>query len=110
MSNSNAPARKNLEVLYGCRDMLTGIKGQMTFHHLFKKADGGRSTIKNGALLIKQTHAWLTNMEYEDIELYNLVNECLDLYKQCIDYGNIDLIKQYENEVMPKASHLIFKR
>lgn len=112
MSKKNSVARQQLEMLYGVRDMLTGIESNsLTYHHcLVKKEHGGTNTISNGALLIHKTHNWLTNTEYSDRERYDLINDCLDLYKKCIDYGNIDLIIQYENEVMPKARHLILKR
>lgn len=83
--------------------MLTGLKqGNLTFHHIKKKADGGPDTVDNGALLISDIHEWLhNNIECKNIELFRLINDCLKLYKQCIIEERQELIDQFTNEVMP---------
>ena len=46
----NGEAKEQLILLYGCRCMLTNIKGKkgLTYHHLWKKVNGGKSTVENG--------------------------------------------------------------
>ena len=100
----NGEAKEQLIVLYGCRCMLTNIKGKqgLTYHHLLKKVNGGKATVENGANLQHLIHQWLHNeIETNDIQLFHLINECLQLYKKCIDEQQTELIEQYENEIMP---------
>lgn len=101
---TNKQARLKLQILYGCRCLLTNLKGdRLAYHHcLLKKQHGGKATVENGAQLIVEIHQWLHSLEHTDMELYDLVNECLDLYKQCLDLNNEELITQYENECMPE--------
>lgn len=100
---TNKEAREQLQVLYGCRCLLTNIDtDKLTYHHLIKKSKGGRATVDNGVQLIAEIHQWTHSLEHTDMELYDLVNETLDLYKQCLDLGNEELINQYENECMPE--------
>lgn len=100
---TNKEAREQLQVLYGCRCLLTGIKtDKLSFHHILKKEHGGKATVENGAQIINEIHCWLHNLENTDIELFNLVNETLDLYKQCTDLELVELIEQYESECMPE--------
>lgn len=100
---TNKEAREQLQVLYGCRCLLTNIKtNKLQFHHLKKKQFGGKATVKNGAQLIAEIHQWTHSLEHTDMELFNLVNECLDLYKQCLDLGDEELMNQYETECIPE--------
>lgn len=83
--------------------MLTLIQKELTYHHIKKKEHGGKNTIENGAVLCREIHEWLhNNIEHEDRELYNLINECLILYKICIDKDERYLIEMYENECVPE--------
>lgn len=101
---TNKEAREQLQVLYGCRCLLTGIKtDKLQYHHILKKEYGGNATVSNGANLIDEIHKWVHSLENIDTELFWLVNESLDLYKQCLDLGHTELINQYESEVMPEA-------
>jgi hypothetical protein len=114
-SMTNRMCREKLNLLYGCRCLLTNIKtkNELTFHHLLKEEYGGRATIENGANLINTIHEWLHNeIEPSDKELFNLINECLELYKKCLDKGLIDLSTQYEQECMPLfyQSYLRYKK
>ncbi len=100
---TNKEAREQLQVLYGCRCLLTGINtDKLTYHHIIKKEHKSPTNVKNGAQLIAEIHQWTHRLEHTDMELYDLVNECLDLYKQCMDLGLTELIEQYENECMPE--------
>mgnify|MGYP007049655042 CR=1 FL=1 len=101
---TNKQARLKLQILYGCRCLLTNIQtDKLTYHHLTKKEHGGKATVENGANLIREIHQWLHQLENSDIELYHLVNECLDLFKRVMSLGYTELIEQYETEVMPEA-------
>lgn len=98
----NSQARGKLNIKYGARCLLTNIKLQKgSYHHIFKKEYGGQATVENGANLVEEIHQWLHSLEYYDIELFNLINECLRLYKRCLDTNNRELIEMYENECMP---------
>ena len=100
---TNKEAREQLQVLYGCRCLLTGIKtDKLSFHHILKKEHGGKATVDNGASIISDIHNWLHSLEHTDIELFDLVNETLDLYKQVMDLELTEFIKQYEDECMPE--------
>lgn len=83
--------------------MLTGIKAKkLTYHHLEKREHGGPATVLNGALLLEFIHSWLhCAIELHNKELYDLIIECLHLYKQCLSEEKYHLISQYQNECMP---------
>ena len=94
--------KEELEVLYGCRCLLTGIQqDKLTRHHIIKKEYGGEDTVDNLALLYGKIHQWLHSLEKSDKELFYLINECLKLYKYCMDNDYYDLMNQYETEIMP---------
>lgn len=99
----NGEARNRLNIKYGARCLLTNVKLQKgSYHHIWKKEWGGTATEENGANLVPDIHQWLHNViEANDIELFYLINECLQLYKKCLDTNNQELIEQYEQECMP---------
>lgn len=108
---SNKGARADLRVLYGSRCMLTMVKKKLTYHHIQKKCDGGATNVKNGAILSEASQEWLhNNLEHNDKELYNLVNECLQLYKLCIEQNKTDLIEMYKKECVPEFQDRILIR
>src|SRR5574344_1739935 len=108
---TNKEVREQLQVLYGCRCLLTGIQtDKLTYHHINKKEHGGKATAENGAQIISEIHNWLHSLEHTDIELYDLVNECLDLYKKAMDLGLVDLIEQYETECIPEFRKKVMRR
>lgn len=108
---TNREARLKLQILYGCRCLLTNIKtSKLQYHHLEKKEYGGKTTVENGSQLINDIHQWVHSLEQDDIELFYLVNECLKHYKQCMDLGLTDLVEQYENECMPEFREKVMKR
>ena len=50
------------------------VKRDMTFHHIEKKADGGKQLITNGALLMPIAHQYLHLIECKDIRTYEAIN------------------------------------
>ena len=104
----NKEASNLLEIRYGKECMATNLTKEITYHHIQKANDGGKATVDNGARLQVDIHQWLhCACEYQDKELFNLINECLQLYKQCIDKGNKELIKQYKDEVIPEFRKIL---
>ena len=99
----NKSAKESLKILYGSRCMLTGIKqSRLTYHHCqAKKEQGGKATTENGVNLERDIHSWLHSFECHDIEMYYLINECLLLYKKCMDQNLEELVQDYEQELMP---------
>ncbi len=101
--STNKPKRNELYEHYGKECMFTGVKTDLTYHHIDKAAEGGPTTKDNGAILSSISQAWLHNyIELNDPSLYDLINECLVLYKMVIDQGHQDLIEQYRTDVIPK--------
>lgn len=100
---SNSYAKDLLKIRYGNYCMMTGVKLKgLQYHHIEKQEHGGEATLQNGALLEDKIHHWLhSSVELNDIKLFYLINECLLLYKKCIDIDNIDLINEYEQQCMP---------
>lgn len=95
-----------LLLLYGYRDLLTGEPiddySASSFHHIIKKEYGGKYTEENGAMLLVETHRLIHNIiELYDPELFDLLTECLEAYKICLDKGLVDLSSQFEQEVQP---------
>ncbi|MDD4187678.1 MAG: HNH endonuclease [Bacilli bacterium] len=100
--------KDDLKILYGCRDMLTGLKSKaLNFHHIVKRLDDGKRTIENGALLEQDCHDWLHYFEIIDPDIYKLVNECLVFYKNCLDLGYLELVEQYETDIFPVAQNSV---
>lgn len=96
----NKSAKEEIKKLYSDKCMLTFLKG-ISYHHIQKREDRGQATVENGALLNGRIHQWLHNViEKNDKELYYLINECLLLYKKCRDDNRIELLEQYEEEVV----------
>ena len=77
--------------------MLTGWTERLTYHHCgIKACDGGPSTVENGALLNKEAHDFLTKQEQKDKQLYNELNECLILYKLCLELNEQECLNEWE--------------
>lgn len=51
------------------------INGEITYHHIIKKCDGGKRIISNGALLIPTAHQYLHLIEHLDPATYDLLND-----------------------------------
>lgn len=85
----------------------------LSFHHLIiKKKDGGKEIIKNGALLLKESHRYLHYIEKKDKETFDKVtNELiLENKKGIINLENLVNIDKflYEFELKEK-NHKIIK-
>lgn len=79
-----------------------------SYHHLIKDEYGGDYTVDNGAMLLWLTHQYIHNViELNDPTLFNLVTECLMLYKECILQNHTELIEQFQQNVQPKARQLV---
>jgi len=49
----------------------------ITYHHIVKKACGGRKSLDNGALLTKRSHKYLHSiLEQKNYETYLKLNDC----------------------------------
>ena len=96
-----------------------------TFHHLKKKAHGGKEDLKNGAILTDIAHKYLHIIESRDKELYDLLNNVLwqineqgfaPLKRQllAIDFILRQFEEKYKNQTNSKGKQLIknkyFKR
>lgn len=106
MTNKNV--KEKLITIYGNRCMLTNINldkdkhYSLTMHHIAKRCEGGETSVANGSNLIASIHEWLHNaIEHNDRELFDLINECLLLYKKCMDENNLELIEMWRNECVP---------
>lgn len=100
--------KDELAMRYGKRCMFTLVREGLTYHHIQKDCDGGPKSVDNGALLTGISQAWLHNyIENKEPELFDLINECLLLYKLCMDSNNIELIKQYRDEVIPRLQEAV---
>jgi hypothetical protein len=99
----NKSVKKELMELYKNKCMLTLLETKITFHHIKKRQYGGKKILENGGLVEYRLHQWLHNeIELHDRELYQLINECLVLYKMCYEQGKEQLLEQYEKEVAPE--------
>lgn len=69
--------------VYGKKCMLTGIKKELSYHHIIKKCDGGPLTNENGGILFTGIHQWLHNYgELYNEEVYNETNLIICEYKK----------------------------
>lgn len=102
--------KDELAMRYGKRCMFTLVREGLTYHHIQKDCDGGPKSVDNGALLTSISQSWLHNyIENKDPEMFDLINECLVLYKMCIDNNQVELIQQYREEVIPRLCECISK-
>lgn len=113
-TNSHARIRAELLQLYGYVDMLTGEEipnfKAGSFHHIDKDEFGGAYTVDNGAMLLWKTHQYIHNiLEANDPELFDLLTECLILYKYCLDNQCPELVEQFQREVQPEVKKLVLK-
>lgn len=101
--STNRAKREELYSKYGEECMCTGTTTDLTYHHIQKAEYGGPTTILNGSVLSSASQAWLHNyIENTDQALYDLVNECLLLYKMAWDQGKVDIVEQWKQEIIPE--------
>lgn len=79
-------ATKILVDYYGIEDgmdwMNFSIKNphDLQFHHIKKKADGGKMIFSNGAILTPNAHKFLHTIEKYDINIYRGINKMFKLF------------------------------
>jgi len=92
----NKRAREELEMLYGAKCMLSDYTTRLSLHHVKKQSESGKTTIENGAVLNREVHTYLHEQEYKDKQLYNELNECLILYKLCLELNETECLNEWE--------------
>jgi len=95
MSSSNKKAKEKLIEIYGNECFIDKLKlrpkaskgvytgkgqrekmKQLTYHHIQKKEHGGKSTVKNGAVLSLENHQWFNKQSPEkQAELNNIFQQ-----------------------------------
>jgi hypothetical protein len=55
------------------------VKHDLTYHHIIKREYGGKETIENGALLVRNSHSYLHLIECKDLEKYIVLNKLLQI-------------------------------
>lgn len=100
-SNHKELIRNILFIFQSGIDPLTGLPlTDFNYHHIVKDEYGGAYDIKNGILLNKPSHEHLHNeIELYDKPLFNLLTDCLLLYKDVLQLHNQKLLEQWNNEV-----------
>lgn len=111
----HARVRAELLSLFGYLDLLTGEEipdfKSASFHHIDKDCNGGDYSVDNGAILLRITHDYLHNeIEVKDKALFELISECLYLYKYCKLNGLSILTDQFEQEVQPEVKKLVHSK
>lgn len=82
------------------------VKEKISYHHCIKRSDGGKRTIENGALLMRDTaHPYLHLIEILDFDTYNEINKIFKVVneqqfeptmeqREILEY----LLQQFESE------------
>ena len=60
----------------------TGKSNYLTYHHIKPRSEGGKTNLKNGALLLRENHEWLHQQPPQTIER---INKLLHEYKNRVD-------------------------
>lgn len=58
------------------------VRGDITYHHIEKRVNGGKRTIENGALLMPIAHQYLHMIEYREIEIYEIINRVFKMINE----------------------------
>lgn len=82
------------------------VKEKISYHHCIKRSDGGKRTIENGALLMRDTaHPYLHLIEILDIDTYNAINKIFQVVNDQRCEPTLDqrqvlecLLQQFETE------------
>lgn len=67
----------------------------ITFHHIIEKRNGGKKTIDNGAILIRQSHEYLNFLDNYYHKIYNELN---NMFK-CLNMTSKPPTNEYYNEI-----------
>lgn len=66
------------------------IRGQVSFHHIVKRSDGGKRKTQNGAILMPQAHEYLHIIEYKDLKTYEMINKLLKIINTQLHEPNLE--------------------
>ena len=58
------------------------VRGDITYHHIEKRVNGGKRTIENGALLMPIAHQYLHMIEYRENEIYEIINRIFKMINE----------------------------
>lgn len=94
------------------------VKKDLTFHHIVKRADGGKKIISNGALLMPVGHQYLHLIEFKEYKTYKYINEIFQLVnkqeyeptreqRETIEYLLTQFEKRHKNDKTSKGKQLI---
>lgn len=105
--SSNKSAREQLEKRYGKECFIEKLHlrpsngekytgkaqkkkmKQLTYHHIKEKAEGGKATVENGALLTSENHSWFHKQSKEKQER---MNQIFQDYKHLVDECKVVLV------------------
>jgi hypothetical protein len=65
---------KPIEIGYDWMDWEIGKKKELTFHHIIEARNGGKCTLRNGAILTRQAHDYLNYLDCREHKLYQELN------------------------------------
>lgn len=94
------------------------VKRDLTFHHILKKAEGGKEEITNGALIMPIPHQYLHIIEFKDWKTYKHINEIFRIIndqryeptkdqREAIEYMLLEFEIKHENDKTAKGKKLI---
>lgn len=94
------------------------VKRDLTFHHIVKKADGGKEIISNGALIMPIPHQYLHIIEFKDWKTYKHINDLFRIIndqeheptpeqREAIEYMLLEFETKHENDRTAKGKKLI---
>lgn len=66
------------------------IRGQVSYHHILKRTDGGKKTIHNGAILMPVAHELLHIIEYKEIKTYEMINKLFKIINTQLHEPNME--------------------
>ena len=96
-------------------------RSEVTFHHITKKVDNGRTDLSNGCLLTKDSHAYVHLVECLDIETYLALTQMFRIINNQLSEPNDEqreqiekILREFENthkwDKSPKGKLLIKKK
>ena len=85
--------------------MIYIYENQMNLHHLIHRAEGGKTTVENGAVVNSLAHMYMHSLPREAEEF---INEELRQYKQDIDECKVVLVDDIETpyKICPLEIHI----
>lgn len=66
------------------------VRGQVSYHHILKRVDGGKKTIHNGAILMPVAHELLHIIEYKEIKTYEMINKLFKIINTQLHEPNME--------------------